>query len=172
MDLIDELMTRLQIDPLPAQALAGRVLEASRLQVASDLGPETAEQMRSGIPELLGWSAEAAEMLGESPRTMAKEDHGLLGGGLAGGGLFHAAAGAMGMFESHLGALQHVLPLLDRLGLDASALHVALPLIAQFLRSRLSPELAGKVLSAVPVLSGGSTLETVLAEMRAEQDSE
>ncbi len=138
MDLIANLSSQLGIDAGQAQGLAGTALGFIQRQVADKVGSQEASALENAVPELGSWGEKAAA----------------LGGGTAassgGGGLLGMAAGLVGGGE--LGELAGAA---SKLGLDASSVQKALPLITSFLESRLDAGTLSKILQAVPFLKGG-----------------
>lgn len=144
MDLIAALTSQLGIDADKAQGLAGAALGSLQQQVSQKLGGADAASLAGQIPEIEQWKARAAS-LGES------------GGGALGGagGLLGAAssllggAGAGGGFD-----IASLVQLAAKAGVGPGAAKQLLPLVLQFLQSRLDPGLLSKITSAVPALSG------------------
>ncbi len=134
MDLIASLTSQLGLDPDKAQGLAGTALGLVQEQIGEKLGTGAAGELANALPELSGWVAQAKA---------------LSSGGSEGGGLMGLASGLLGG-----GDVGGLIKQVSGLGLDASVVQGALPLVLDFLKSRLSPELMEKVQSAVPWLKG------------------
>ncbi|MCB9763040.1 MAG: hypothetical protein H6739_24785 [Alphaproteobacteria bacterium] len=159
MDLISTLASTVGIDKTQAQALAGSVLGSVQSAVAEEAGEGTAAQLGEAVPELGGWKAQAAKLLGDKPAAApAAGGLGGLGGllgGLAGGGaggLLGAAAGALGGQAAKDTAA--IVTILGRFDIDAGKAALVAPVILDFLKSRLDPGLLSKVLAAAPALMG------------------
>jgi hypothetical protein len=141
MELISTLSAQLGIDSEKSEGLAGAVLGLVQKQVTQKLGGGDAEALGAQIPELSQWQAKAAE-LGFS---------GAGGGG--GGGLLGAAASLLGAGSGlDLGAITQ---LVSKAGLSSSAVKLLLPVVLDFLKSRLDPALLSRILGAIPALKGG-----------------
>lgn len=144
MDLIAALSSGLGVDAAKARGLAGGAFGLIEEQVSKHLGAAEASELRASIPELPDWKADGAALAARPAGGMLQAAGGLLGGaGLLGGtsGLDVAA----------------LIQLAGKAGVPASAAQSLLPLLLQFLQSRLSPELLDKVMRVVPALkSGGS----------------
>lgn len=151
MDLIAALSSQLGIDAGKAQGLAGAALGSLQQQVSQKLGGGDAAAIGSQIPELAQWKTQAEALSSEGGGGLLGGAGGLLGaasgllGGLAGGG-----SGAGGGFD-----VAALVQLAAKAGVGPAAAKQLLPLVLQFLQSRLDPGLLSKVLSAVPALSGG-----------------
>lgn len=175
MDFIRELSTQLGVEAPKAEAVAGGLLGL----VQQRLGDTTdAAALGKAVPELGQWQASAASLLGGSSggggggalggllgggggEALAGALGGLLGGGGAGGGgpggggaggLGGALGGLLGGAGGELGAIAG---LLGKLGISADQATTLVPLAISFLKSRLSPELLGKLMQAVPFLAQG-----------------
>ncbi len=155
MDLIASLASAVGVDQAKATALAGGVLGSLKGVVEEKVGGDAAQQMDSAIPELGGWEQKAQAAL--APEAEESGLGGLLGGlaGAAGGGsaggLMGALAGAIGGEDAkHTVAVAGVL---SGLGLDASKATLAAPVLYDFLKSRLSPDLLSKILTVAPLLA-------------------
>ncbi len=163
MDFIRELSTQLGVETPQAEAVAGGLLGL----VQQRLGNTTdSAALGKAVPELGQWQASAASLLGGAGAG-AGGLGGLLGGGggeaLAGalgellggggggaGGLGGALGGLLGGAGGELGAIAG---LLGKLGISADQAATLVPLAISFLKSRLSPELLGKLMQAVPFLA-------------------
>nr|BDT32851.1 DUF2780 domain-containing protein [Myxococcus sp. MH1] len=151
MDLIGQLSQQLGVDGTQAQGLAGGLLKLVQGTVKEKLGADTADQLGQAIPEMDTWqkAAPAAE----------PEGGGLMGalGGLMGGqgGGAGGLLGALGGAAAQGAEVAAVVSLLGRFNLDASKATLVAPLLLDFLKSRLDPALVGKVLSVLPLLTGG-----------------
>ncbi len=168
MDFIRELSTQLGVEAPKAEAVAGSLLG----MVQQQLGDTTdATALGKAVPELGQWQASAASLLGGSGggggagalggllgggggEAVAGALGGLLGGGGGGGagGLGGALGGLLGGAGGELGAIAG---LLGKLGISADQAATLVPLAISFLKSRLSPELLGKLMQAVPFLAQG-----------------
>jgi len=142
MDLIATLSSSLGIDAGKAQGLAGAALGLLEEQVSQRLGASEASELRASVPELPAWKSEG-EALADRPAG------GLLG---AAGGLL----GATGLLGGTSGLdVASLIQLAAKAGVPAGAAQSLLPVLLQFLQSRLSPDLLGKVLSIAPALKSG-----------------
>ena len=129
MDFIRELSTQLGVETPQAEAVAGGLLGL----VQQRLGNTTdSAALGKAVPELGQWQASAASLLGGA---------GAGAGGL--GGLLGGAGGELGAIAGLLG----------KLGISADQAATLVPLAISFLKSRLSPELLGKLMQAVPFLA-------------------
>jgi hypothetical protein len=144
MDLIAALSSGLGIDVGKARGVAGGALGLLEDQVSQKLGASQANELRASIPELADWRAEGEALAARPAGGLLQAAGGLLGGaGLLGGtsGLDVAA----------------LIQLAGKAGVPARAAQSLLPLLLQFLQSRLSPELLDQIARVVPALkSGGS----------------
>lgn len=158
MDLIAQLSSQLGVDPTQAQALAGAVLGGVKDQVGEHVGPEAAQKLDAGVPELSTWQQAASSTL-EQPEAQG----GLLGGltGGLGGQLLGAVGGEEAKQVAQLGAI------LQQLGVDAG--HVALvgPMVLAFLKDRMPAEWVDRALAVAPLLSGASKGGTGAAALGA-----
>lgn len=143
MDLIATLSSQLGIEPSKAQGLAGAALGMLERHVSAKLGAAEAEELRAGVPELPAWQREAEAL---RPGTTG----GFLG---AAGGLL-GAVGAGGSSGFDVAAL---IQIAAKAGVPAQAAQSLLPLLLQFLQSRVSPDLIGKLLRVLPALKGGGS---------------
>ncbi|MCB9744198.1 MAG: hypothetical protein H6741_35040 [Alphaproteobacteria bacterium] len=149
MDLISSLASTVGLEPKQAQALAGTVLGGVRSSLEDEEGSEQASRLDEAIPELSGWQAQAAS---------------LLGGGGGGGGLGAAFGGAGGLLGAAAGALggqqakdaAAVVALLGRFDVDPAKAALVAPMILSFLKDRLNPQLLSSVLAVAPMLSGAA----------------
>lgn len=150
MDLIGGLVSKLGVEEDQAKALAGGVLGLVTNSVKEEAGSETASQIKSAIPEMGDWKGKAQELLGEQQGS-----GGLLGGlmGGGGGGLMGSLAGALGGQKAQ--DTVAIVQILERFDVDAGKAALVAPLILNFLKDKLSPELLGVVLKAAPMLSAG-----------------
>ncbi len=148
MDLIGSLASTLGVEEGQAQALAGGVMGLVKDQVGGEEGEETAQQLEAAVPEMGGWQAKAAELAGGGGGGLMDS---LTGGG--GGGLLGSLAGAVGG-EQAQGTVA-VVGLLQKFNIDSSKAALVAPLILNFLKDRLSPEMMGMVMKAAPMLMGG-----------------
>ncbi|WP_426757129.1 DUF2780 domain-containing protein [Myxococcus sp. Y35] len=152
MDLIGQLSQQLGVDGTQAQGLAGSLLKLVQGTVKEKLGPDAASQMGQAIPEMDGW--QRAPSTTSAPQTAPDAGGGLMG---ALGGLMSGQEGGTGGMMSALGQagdVAAVVSLLGRFNIDASKASLVAPLLLNFLKSRLDPALVGRILSAVPLLSG------------------
>lgn len=140
MDLIGTLSSQLGIDAGSAKGLAGSVLGLLEQQVGQKLGGADVSALKAQVPELPEWKA-AAEGAAPAGGGLLGAAGGLLGGVLGGGG---------SGFD--VGAL---VQLAAKSGVGPGAVQQLLPLLVQFLQSRLEPGLLQRILSAVPALTGG-----------------
>lgn len=139
MDLLEGISAQLGLEPDKAAGLAGTVLGMVKTQVAEKLGQAEAEELEAQVPELGQWK-------GQAPAEPSEADGGLLGGL---GSLLGSGQSSGGGLD--LGALLGVVGKFDLGADDAQKL---IPLVMQFLQSRLSGSLMGKILEAVPLLKG------------------
>jgi hypothetical protein len=149
MDLIAALSSQLGIDGDKAQGLAGAALGSLQQQVAQKLSGGDASAIAAQIPEIEQWKAKAAAL---------SSDGGSLGGG---GGLLGGVGGLLGAASGLLGGggsgfdVAALVQLAAKSGVGPAAAKQLLPLVLQFLQSRLDPGLLSKIVAAVPALSGG-----------------
>lgn len=155
MDLIGQLSQQLGVDGTQAQGLAGSLLKLVQGTVQEKVGPDAAHQMEQAIPEMQGWQQQAAAQApaGDGGGLMGALGGMLGGAGGGGGGLM----GALGGAAAHAGEVAGVVAILQRFNLDAGKATLVAPLLLNFLKSRLDPNLVGKILAVVPLLAGGST---------------
>jgi hypothetical protein len=146
MNLIESVSSRLGLSARAAEGAVGSVLALVKLHAPA----ETFAVVEERAPEIQSWMAVAAEAPGE-------------GGGLLGGVLGSMlGAGGLGGLAASLGAngpLGNVVASLSRYGVNADKVGTLVPLIVQFLRSKVGDAVVGKLLAAVPILpnlAGGS----------------
>jgi uncharacterized protein VcgC/VcgE DUF2780 len=139
MDLIGALTSQLGIDAGNAKGLAGSALGMLEQQVSQKLGDGDASALKAQLPELSEWKAAAGEAAGGGGLLGAAG--GLLGGALGGGG---------GGFD--VGSL---IQMATKFDLGPAAVQQLVPIVLQFLQSKLEPGLLQRILSAVPALTGG-----------------
>ncbi|QRK04618.1 hypothetical protein JQX13_30750 [Archangium violaceum] len=170
MDFIGQLSQQLGVDSNQAQGLAGSLLKLVQGTVKEKMGPQAADQMGQSIPEMQGWQQQAEAQTAQAQQSGS--GGGLMGalGGLGGllggqgqgqsggGGLMGALGGAMGQASEVAG----IVALLQRFNLDASKASLVAPLLLNFLKSRLDPQLVGGILTVMPMLAnlgggGGNT---------------
>jgi hypothetical protein len=143
MDLIAALTSQLGIDADKAQGLAGAALGSLQQQVSQKLGGADAASLAAQIPELEQWKARAASLGGSG------------GGALGGaGGLLGAASSLLGGGSGGGFDIASLVQLAVKSGVGPAAAKQLLPLVLQFLQSRLDPGLLSKISAAVPALSG------------------
>jgi hypothetical protein len=128
MDLLNTLSTQLGISNTEAQGVAGSVLQAVHSKVKEKAGDGPAAQLSAAVPELASWQSASEKMTSNSAFGMLS---GLLGGG---GG----------------GELAGLITVLGKVGLDPSKAAIVAPIVHNFLKARLSPEMLGLVMKAVP----------------------
>ncbi|WP_426747191.1 DUF2780 domain-containing protein [Myxococcus faecalis] len=150
MDLIGQLSQQLGVDGTQAQGLAGGLLKLVQGTVKEKLGADTADQLGQAIPEMDTWQKAAPPAEPEGGGLMGALG-GLMGGQSGAGGLL----GALGGAAAQGAEVAAVVSLLGRFNLDASKATLVAPLLLDFLKSRLDPALVGKVLSVLPLLTGG-----------------
>lgn len=145
MDLIAALTSQLGIDADKAQGLAGAALGALQQQVSQKLGGADAAALAGQVPEVGQWKAQAEALSagGGGAGGLLGVASGLLGSGPGGGG---AASG----FD-----LASLIQLATKAGVGPAAAKQLLPLVLQFLQTRLDPALLSRITAAVPALSGG-----------------
>lgn|GEM_PF-1249361 len=151
MDLIGQLSQQLGVDGTQAQGLAGGLLKLVQGTVKEKLGPDTANQLGQAIPEMDRWQQAAPPAEPEGGGLM-----GALGGLMGGQGGAGGLMGALGGAAAQGAEVAAVVSLLGRFNLDASKAALVAPLLLDFLKSRLDPALVGKVLSVLPMLTGGA----------------
>ncbi|WNG35231.1 hypothetical protein F0U61_17360 [Archangium violaceum] len=170
MDFIGQLSQQLGVDSNQAQGLAGSLLKLVQGTVKEKMGPQAADQMGQAIPEMQGWQQQAEAQTSQAQQP--ESGGGLMGalGGLGGllggqgqgqsggGGLMGALGGAMGQASEVAG----VVALLQRFNLDAGKASLVAPLLLNFLKSRLDPQLVSGILAVMPMLAnlaggGGNT---------------
>ncbi len=128
MDLIQALSSQLGIPTEQAQAVAGGAIGFLKDKLGAD-----APKVDAAVPELGGWEKAAA-------------------GASSGGGLLGMAAGMLG---GSAGEAAGLVAILAKVGLDADKAQMVAPLVVDFLKSRLPPDLVSKVLAVAPMLTGG-----------------
>jgi hypothetical protein len=150
MDLIGSISSSLGVSPESAQGAVGSLLALVKQHAPADAFSAVETQ----APETKQWMNSAAQ-----PTAEGAGDGGLLGGllGAAGGAL-----GGLGGLGAQLGAaagpLGSLVSSLSKHGLSGDALGTLVPLVLQFLQTKISPEMLAKLISAVPFLahlSGG-----------------
>jgi hypothetical protein len=147
MDLIASLSSQLGIDADKAQGLAGAALGSLQKQVSEKLGGADAAAIAGQIPELGQWKAQAEAL-------SSGGGGGLLGGA---GGLLGAASGLLGGGGGSGFDVAALVQLAAKAGVGPAAAKQLLPLVLQFLQSRLDPALLSKITAAIPVLTGGGS---------------
>lgn len=135
MELLSELTSKLGVNEDQAKGLAGGVLGMIQGGVEKQVGAEEAQQLSDSVPELEDWKAHVPES-DEGQGGLMGLASGVLGGDAAGG----------------LGALT---ALAGKFNLDGGGVQALIPIVTNFLRSRLDDSLLSKVLGAVPFLGGG-----------------
>lgn len=128
MDLIQSLSSQLGIPAEQAQAVAGGALGFLKDKLGGD-----GAKLDAAVPELGGWEKAASAATG-------------------GGGLLGMAAGMLG---GSAGEAAGLVAILAKVGLDADKAQMVAPLVLDFLKSRLPPEMVSKVLAVAPMLTGG-----------------
>ena len=130
MDLISSRAGQLGIDPKAAEALAGGVLG----QLKAGLPPEQGAAVEQQVPEMAAWEQSAGQ----------------------------AQTGAAGMLGGLLGQLSgnanagNLLALVGSLGITPEKITAAMPMIMQFVQTRLPGPLAEQLLGALPGRLGGA----------------
>lgn len=158
MDLIGQLTQHLGVNSQQAQGLAGTVLGLVQGTVKEKLGEDAARQVGDAVPELQGWqqAAQAATPPADTGGGMLGALGGMLGGGTSQGGL-GGMLGALGGAASQAGDVAALVSLAQRFNIDPSKVTLVAPLVLDFLKSRLDPGLVSKILSVVPMLTGGGS---------------
>jgi hypothetical protein len=144
MDLIAALSSQFGIDAGAARGLAGAALGLVDKQVSHALGASEASELRASIPELSSWKSDGDALAARPAGGLLQAAGSLLGG--AG-----KLGGASGLDVAAL------IQLAGKAGVPASTAQSLLPLLLQFLQSRVSPELLDKVLRVVPALKPGGS---------------
>lgn len=152
-DLIGSLVSQLGVDEHKAKALAGGVMGLVTNSVKEEAGEDEAAALKAAVPEMGGWQEQARAALGGGGGGGLLG--GLLGGG--GGGLIGSLAGAVGGQKAQ--DTVAIIQILERFDVDTSKAALVAPLILDFLKDKLSPELLGTVLKAAPMLGGGEEAE-------------
>ncbi|ATB31860.1 DUF2780 domain-containing protein [Melittangium boletus] len=153
MDFIGQLSQQMGVDSHQAQGLAGSLLKLVQGAVKEKMGPEAADQMDSAIPEMRDWQQQAES--GGGLMGALGGLGGLLGGqgqGASGGGLM----GALGSAAAQAGEVAGVVSLLQRFDIDAGKASLVAPLLLNFLKSRLDPQLVSGILLVVPMLANAA----------------
>jgi hypothetical protein len=140
------------VDEHKAKALAGGVMGLVTNSVKEEAGEDKAAALQAAVPELGGWQEQARAALGGGGGGGGLLG-GLLGGGGGGGGLIGSLAGAVGGQKAQ--DTVAIIQILERFDVDTSKAALVAPLILDFLKDKLSPELLGTVLKAAPMLGGG-----------------
>jgi len=161
MDFIGQLSQQMGVDSHQAQGLAGSLLKLVQGAVKEKMGPEAAGQLDTAIPELGAWQAQAQAQQAAQPES-GSGLMGALGGlgsllggqgqGASGGGLMGALGGAV----SQAGEVAGVVALLQRFNIDAGKASLVAPLLLNFLKSRLDPQLVSGILLVVPMLANAA----------------
>ncbi|MET0413854.1 MAG: hypothetical protein ABW217_21270 [Polyangiaceae bacterium] len=139
MDLIATLSSQLGIDAGSDKGLAGSALGMLEQQVSQKLGDGDASALRAQLPELSEWKG-AVE-----------------GASTGGGGLLGAAGGLLGGVLGGGGAgfdVGSLIQMATKFNVGPGAVQALVPIVLQFLQSRLEPGLLQRILSAVPALTG------------------
>lgn len=144
MDLIAQLAGTLGVDPNKAAALAGTVVGGAKDQLAAAGDSASAAKVGAAVPELGDWLSKAQALTGGGD---AGGIGGMLGGMLGGSGA-GAALGAVG-------GAAGVISKLSALGIDASMIAKAAPMVLQFLEGRVDADVLAKIKPVVAALSGG-----------------
>ena len=162
MDLIGQLASQIGIDKATAETLAGALLGGVTDQVKAQVGKAEAQQIEQAIPEMSDWQQTATTALQTGAATDGGPDlGGLLGsalksiGGEEAGGLLGALTGATST-QGGMDAMA-VANLLGKLNINPAMASAVAPLILNFLKERLSPELVTKLVSAIPLLTALSS---------------
>jgi hypothetical protein len=151
MDLIRSLASSVGLQEDQAQALAGSLLGKIQSSVKDEAGDAPAQELSKAIPELGSWQQKAQQLVAPAAPA-APSAGGLLGGllGGGGGGLLDSVANAVG--GESLRETAAVVQILSRFNIDPSKAVMVAPLLLDFLKKRLSPQLLGVVLQAAPLL--------------------
>jgi hypothetical protein len=174
MDLISAISSSLGVDERTAQGAVGSVLGFIRESAPSDAFaavsekvPEASDWMAlapapggtgvgvGGLGEILGGGGGGGGGLGDilggvvSSLGLGRDS----AGGAQSGGGGGAAQGGGGGLLGGLAGLASVLASLSKLGLNAESLGKLLPLVLQFLQSRLGQRQSAQLISSVPALS-------------------
>lgn len=123
-ELIDRLTTSLGVSPAQAEGGAGVLFKAARDKLG---GPEF-DRLLGGLPGL-------GDLMMKAPST---------GGGL--GGLLGGLAGAVG---GNAGLIATIVSGFGKLGLTAEHARKFAPVIMEFLRARVEPDVAAKLESTL-----------------------
>jgi hypothetical protein len=148
MDLIRSLASSVGLQEDQAQALAGSLLGKIQGSVKDEAGEAPAQELAKAIPELGSWQQKAQQLAAPAAPSGGGLLGGLLGGG--GGGLLDSVANAVG--GESLRETAAVVQILSRFNIDPSKAVMVAPLLLDFLKKRLSPQLLGVVLQAAPLL--------------------
>lgn len=140
MDLIGTVTSSLGIDPRSAEGAVGSVLKLLKQNAPADAFGE----VEAKVPEASQWMQKAASPEGGG------------GGGL--GDLLGSAAGALGgalggSLGQAAGPLGGLVASLSKAGVGGDALGKLLPLVMQFLQSRVGAGVVEKLVAAVPALA-------------------
>lgn len=141
MDLIGQLAGVLGVDSGKAEGFAGSVLGTIK-----EYAPEGAlTDLLAKAPEVSGWLAKAAPML-EGAKTQ--------GGGMTDllGGLLDGAGGGAGGILQGAAAIQGLTSMLEKFGISPELSAKAIPLVLDFVQSKLGDEGFKALAEKVPFL--------------------
>jgi hypothetical protein len=140
MDLIGQLTQQLGLKPDTAQAASGSVFQL--LQQHAPAG--AFQQLLDKAPEVSGWMSKAQGPAGAAPAPAGS-------GGL--GGMLGAAAGMLGGAGGEAaGQLGALTGMLGRFGLSPEMATKVLPLVLQFVQSKLGTQGTQQLASGMPLL--------------------
>jgi hypothetical protein len=146
MDLIGTISSSLGVSPESAQGAVGSLLALVKQHAPADAFSAVETQ----APETKQWMNSAAQPTVEG---------GGAGGGLL-GDLLGAAGGALGglgglgaQLGAAAGPLGSLISALSKHGLSGDALGTLVPLVLQFLQTKIGPDTLARLISAVPFLA-------------------
>ncbi|MEL6187411.1 MAG: hypothetical protein AAFU79_22555 [Myxococcota bacterium] len=160
--MVTSLAGQLGMGEVQAKGLAGGLLGIVKAGVEQQMGSEAAAKLEASVPEMKSWQDE-----GDTPEGQPGV-HELLGG-LAGGNL--GELGDLGSVLGNLGGLGGMLGgaaqtaglagavggLVEQFGLDGHKATMAGGIVAQFLESRLDPDMLGQLRPILALLSGATS---------------
>jgi hypothetical protein len=134
MDIVNTVASTLNIDSGSAQGAIGGVLKLLKDKAP----PEAFSAVEEQVPETSKWIVAAASTPGD-------------GGGL--GSLLGSALGGLGGSLGGLGELAGLAGTLSKFGLDAGAMGKLVPLVMQFLQSKVGAAVLAQLVAHVPALA-------------------
>lgn len=160
MDLVKDLAGQLGMGEVQAKGLAGGLLGLVKAGVEQQMGSDAAEKLEASVPEMKQWQEEGDTPEGEPGVTEVLG--GLAGGNLSEIGDLTSVLGNLGGLGGMLGGAAQTAGLagavggfVERFGLDGNKAAMAGGMVAQFLESKLDPDMLGQLRPILALLSGG-----------------